>query len=46
MQKLKVDENLPAEAAELLAKAGHDAVTVGTEHVGRVRYDGSGSLPE
>jgi predicted nuclease of predicted toxin-antitoxin system len=29
MPKFKVDENLPTEAAELLAGAGHDAVTVG-----------------
>ena len=28
MFKFKVDENLPTEAAELLASAGHDAVTV------------------
>ena len=28
MYKFKVDENLPAEAAELLAGAGHDAATV------------------
>ena len=28
MLKFKVDENLPTEAAELLARAGHDAVTV------------------
>lgn len=28
MLKFKVDENLPTEAAELLASAGHDAVTV------------------
>lgn len=28
MLKFKVDENLPAEAADLLASAGHDAVTV------------------
>jgi len=28
MLKFKVDENLPTEAAELLAGAGHDAVTV------------------
>ena len=28
MLKFKVDENLPLEAAQLLAGAGHDAVTV------------------
>ena len=28
MLKFKVDENLPTEAAERLASAGHDAVTV------------------
>ena len=28
MLKFKVDENLPTEAAELLANAGHDAMTV------------------
>ena len=28
MLKFKIDENLPAEAAELLAKEGYDAVTV------------------
>jgi predicted nuclease of predicted toxin-antitoxin system len=28
MLKFKVDENLPIEVAELLASAGHDAVTV------------------
>jgi predicted nuclease of predicted toxin-antitoxin system len=28
MVKFKVDENLPTEAAELLAAAGHDALTV------------------
>lgn len=34
MSKFKVDENLPAETAELLAGAGHDAVTVGDQHMG------------
>ena len=29
--RFKVDENLPAEAAELLRRAGHDAVTVGEQ---------------
>jgi len=28
MLKFKIDENLPVEAAELLAGAGHDALTV------------------
>jgi len=31
MPKFKVEENLPIEAAELLADAGHDAVTVGDQ---------------
>ena len=31
MLKFKVDENLPTEAAELLANAGHDALTVGDQ---------------
>ena len=31
MLRFKVDENLPAEAAELLVGAGHDAVTVGDQ---------------
>jgi predicted nuclease of predicted toxin-antitoxin system len=36
MPKFKVDENLPTEAAELLARVGHDAVTVGDQRmVGR-----------
>ena len=29
--KVKVDENLPREVADLLREAGHDAVTVGAE---------------
>ena len=33
MFKFKVDENLPSEAAELLAGAGHDAVTVRDQHM-------------
>lgn len=33
MLKFKVDENLPAEAAELLSSAGHDAVTVGEQRM-------------
>jgi predicted nuclease of predicted toxin-antitoxin system len=33
MLKFKVDENLPIEAAELLAHAGHDAVTVGEQRM-------------
>ena len=28
MLKFKVDENLPAEAAAMLAQAGHDSLTV------------------
>ena len=36
MLKFKVDENLPGEAAGLLASAGHDAVTVmGQQMVGQ-----------
>jgi predicted nuclease of predicted toxin-antitoxin system len=33
MLKFKVDENLPAEAADLLANAGHDAATVIDQHM-------------
>jgi predicted nuclease of predicted toxin-antitoxin system len=33
MLKFKVDENLPIEAAKLLASAGHDAVTVGEQRM-------------
>ena len=33
MLKFKVDENLPKEAAELFASAGHDAVTVGEQRM-------------
>lgn len=33
MSKFKVDENLPIEVAELLASAGHDAVTVGDQRM-------------
>ena len=33
MPKFKVDENLPTEAVELLASAGHDAVTVGGQRM-------------
>ena len=32
--EFKVDENLPIEAAELLRKAGHDAVTVLEQRLG------------
>lgn len=32
--KFKLDENLPVEAADLLWKAGHDAVTVVEQHLG------------
>jgi len=31
--KFKVDENLPAEAAELLGQAGHEAATIHDEHL-------------
>jgi predicted nuclease of predicted toxin-antitoxin system len=31
--KFKTDENLPAEAADLLRAAGHDAVTVGGQRM-------------
>lgn len=33
MSKFKVDENLPTEVADLLASAGHDAVTVGDQRM-------------
>jgi hypothetical protein len=33
MPKFKIDENLPIEAAELLAGAGHHAVTVGDQRL-------------
>ena len=33
MFKFKVDENLPTEVAELLAHAGHDAMTVGDQRM-------------
>jgi len=33
MPTFKVDENLPAEAAEVLVSAGHDAVTVGDQRM-------------
>jgi predicted nuclease of predicted toxin-antitoxin system len=40
MLKFKVDENLPTEVAELLAGAGHDAVTVGEQRMaGRAHPD-------
>lgn len=32
--KFKIDENLPIEAAELLEKAGYDAITVLEQHLG------------
>lgn len=32
--KLKIDENLPIEAADLLREAGHDAVTVLEQRLG------------
>lgn len=31
--KLKTDENLPAEAADLLRSAGHDAATIGEQRL-------------
>ena len=34
MLKFKIDENMPAEAAVLLAGAGHDAVTVPQQRLG------------
>ena len=34
MAKFKVDENMPAEAAALLAQAGHDAATVPDQRMG------------
>jgi len=34
MLKFKVDENLPAEAASLLAEAGHDTLTVPEQQLG------------
>jgi predicted nuclease of predicted toxin-antitoxin system len=33
MLEFKVDENLPVEAAKLLASAGHDAMTVGDQRM-------------
>ena len=33
MLKFKVDENLPTQAAALLADAGHDAMTVADQHM-------------
>jgi predicted nuclease of predicted toxin-antitoxin system len=33
--KVKVDENLPREVADLFRDAGHDAITVGDESLGR-----------
>lgn len=33
MPRFKVDENLPSDAAELLAAAGHDALTVGDQRM-------------
>jgi len=34
MAKFKLDENLPAEAADLLRAAGHDALTVTDQQMG------------
>jgi len=36
MLKFKVDENVPAEVARLLAQAGHDALTVPDQLLGGV----------
>jgi predicted nuclease of predicted toxin-antitoxin system len=33
MLKFKVDENMPIEVAELFARAGHDALTVGDQRM-------------
>ena len=32
--RLKVDENLPREACDLLNRAGHDAISVGQQGLG------------
>ena len=32
--KFKVDENMPAEVAEMFANTGHDAVTVPNQQMG------------
>jgi predicted nuclease of predicted toxin-antitoxin system len=32
--RLKVDENLPREACDLLSRAGHDAISVGQQGLG------------
>src|SRR5216117_2582472 len=51
--KVKVDENLPREVADLLRNAGHDAITVGAEGlsgrsdgtiVATIRREGRGLL--
>jgi predicted nuclease of predicted toxin-antitoxin system len=34
MTKFKIDENLPAEAAEVLRQSGHDAITVLEQGIG------------
>jgi predicted nuclease of predicted toxin-antitoxin system len=34
MLKFKIDENMPAEAADVLAAGGHDAMTVPQERMG------------
>jgi predicted nuclease of predicted toxin-antitoxin system len=40
MLKFKIDENLPVEAAELLTRAGHDAMTIHDQRmVGRPDSD-------
>lgn len=31
--QFKIDENLPIDAAELLRQAGHDALTIGDQHM-------------
>jgi predicted nuclease of predicted toxin-antitoxin system len=51
--KVKIDENLPREVADLLREAGHDAITVGAEGLSgrsdgtiaaRIRREGRGLL--
>jgi predicted nuclease of predicted toxin-antitoxin system len=42
--KLKVDENLPVEVADLLRAAGHDAVTVNDQRVGGAKDPDLASL--
>src|SRR5438034_9728532 len=37
--KFKIDQNLPAEAAELLVRAGYDALTVNDQKLGGAEDD-------